>query len=127
MATPEYRQNSPETCHTSLVERIGGGVETFWGNEVLRRFPQYRFFFVPLYKALGGKERPVLATMSTFAVSTIIHNPFIIPHISRGELNAFDYLSLLLWMGSGTLISYVKHKKRKKMGLEQTIDSETKE
>ena len=91
---------------TNMLEKICNGVENFWGDKAVHELPQYKYFFVPLYKALGGKENPVFATMGTFLVSTVVHDPWIIPHLAKGELNTADYINAAIWIGSGIAISY---------------------
>ncbi|MFH1065860.1 MAG: hypothetical protein V1734_05130 [Nanoarchaeota archaeon] len=91
-------------------------VESFCGNRMLHLLPQYRFLFVPLYKLLGGKKRPVIATMGTFTTSAFLHNPGLVGKIADGSADSPDYLSgwFLMWIVSGAAISYVKYKRKKR-------------
>ena len=98
----------------SISEKICGGVEAFWGHKISNYLPHYRFFFVPIYKSLGGKKRPIFATMSTFAVSSIVHDWDLIPNLVNTELDLSNYCKLILLLGSGALISYVKAKRKRK-------------
>lgn len=109
---------------------ISGYVEALWGQKVLANyFPQYRYFFVPLYRLCGGNKRPVFSTMVTFTVSELVHDWSLIPNMMEGELTAGNYFSLAFWIGSGLAISYAKRRRqwKKKLqnneGLEEVLSS----
>ncbi len=105
---------------------ISGYVEAIWGQKVLANyFPQYKYFFVPIYRLCGGKERPILSTMVTFTVSELVHDWTLIPNLIEGDLSAGNYLNLTFWIGSGLAISYAKGRRKygkKKQDLENELE-----
>ena len=96
----------------TFLEKLANNAEAVFGDKDLAKWvPTYRFITYPLYKLMGGKKRPILATITPFAAHTFALDPNIISHLVNGNLDFFDYCNMA-WLAGGCLVAYAKVKRK---------------